>query len=719
MIVQAVKPGPRGFSLLEVVIGMFIFAVGMLALASLQGQLTRSQADAALRSVATNIAQEAIEDLRAFGRLDADPAGQIPAYADITSGVSTINRGGLSFEMVTEVTDYYYDPATDSFGTGNPQELVISDFKEVSVAVSWAAAPGFRIAEGVELQAEDLGTGSISLTETISSVTTQGAGRSSTQNPPEDITPDVTYTPGQNPEVVSLSIGENRFKESTTPKPRVYRTDELVETRFDVITYSQSQSGALFLRREEFISVSCDCELAEMPASPEGGGRRPTTWAGDEYALGEYVVKPVGIAVGPQQSQFCDECCRDHHDGGSVAGDSATALYDPFRAAADYWDSGSFTGDHKHYSRNNQGNLVLATATGDPYVEACRMVRVDGFMRIAQDIRQEGKNAFPENFLDEDAELEDYSDWVTGSVDAFENVLAGNYETSPPSLASPPQAPDAGGFPVSTTLPTLLGQESQQLRSRGVYVDYLSDDLRTVLDCVRALPAGDPVTACSAGAVVFDRAIPGGVLEIIPFFDVQLTWLDRWSETPANDPVDTSNEPVQTENAHSRGVATLSGSSGTSVVAASGHRGNPGLTDTDPVAPGFDAGVRTATLEVAALTAAPPPPAGTIVISGTISSGVPGLRATDIEVAGSNANCNRLPDGYACEFSNAVSPVTITISGYKKQGQVLAACSLTLSAVSNGVDANGRGFAVFDLVPVPALDPALSHDIWVQADGCL
>ena len=41
-----------GFSLLELVIGMFIFSVGMLALAALQGQLTRSQVDASVRSVA-------------------------------------------------------------------------------------------------------------------------------------------------------------------------------------------------------------------------------------------------------------------------------------------------------------------------------------------------------------------------------------------------------------------------------------------------------------------------------------------------------------------------------------------------------------------------------------------------------------------------------------------------------------------------------------------
>ena len=74
-----------GFSLLELVIGLFIFSTGMLALASLQGQLTRSQADAAIRSVATNIAEEQIELARGFGLIDNDEANSIPFYKGIQS----------------------------------------------------------------------------------------------------------------------------------------------------------------------------------------------------------------------------------------------------------------------------------------------------------------------------------------------------------------------------------------------------------------------------------------------------------------------------------------------------------------------------------------------------------------------------------------------------------------------------------------------------------
>jgi Tfp pilus assembly protein PilV len=42
----------------------------MLALASLQGNLTRSSSDANMRTVAANIAEQTIEDLRAFQEIE-------------------------------------------------------------------------------------------------------------------------------------------------------------------------------------------------------------------------------------------------------------------------------------------------------------------------------------------------------------------------------------------------------------------------------------------------------------------------------------------------------------------------------------------------------------------------------------------------------------------------------------------------------------------------
>jgi type II secretory pathway pseudopilin PulG len=713
------KSRQLGFNLLELAIGLLIFSIGMLALASLQGNLTRSQADASVRSVATNIAEETIELIRGFGRIDADPAGLIPAYADIRNRAATVSRGGIDYTVMTAVTDYYYDLASDGFGTGNPDNLLVSDFKEVTVTVSWGSTPGFRISDSQEISAVDIGSGGIALTDVISSITTQGAGQTSTQEQNHLLLPDVSYSPGANPDIISLQLGETRFKESTSPKPRVYRAEELVETRFDVITYSQSDSGALFLRREEFIAVSCDCELQAPPVSAFDAGRSPSLWVGDEYETGEFQVKPYGTSASNQQSIFCDVCCRDHHDGGTVTGDPAAARYNPFRSATEIWPDGSFAGDHKHYNRDRRGELVLADRAGSHYVEACRLVRVDGFMRVGQDLRQEGRNLFPENYLDEVAEIDDYSDWVTVASNSFENALVDGYESAPPQLAPPPMAPEPGGFPTRTTIPTSTGMTTQQLRSRGIYIDYLRDDLRTAIDCLRSLPESGEAPDCDSDTIAFDRSMSKNVLEVIPFFDVQLTWLNRWYENPANAPIDTSNEPVLTDNMHSRGMASRGGGSGSSDVYAAGHRGNLGLTDTDPVDPGFASELRAADIDVTAVNGDPPVEPGNIVIRGRISSGVPGLRATEILVEGINANCNRLPDGFACEFSSGTSDVGLKVFNYKKQGVILAACSFSLSLTSSGTDATGRGFAYFNLSPTPQLDPDLSHNISIESDACV
>ena len=109
--------------------------------------------------------------------------------------------------------------------------------------------------------------------------------------------PPVDYSPGQNPDIISINLGQNKFKESTTPLPDVIRADELVETRFDVVTYSNPvNSGATFLRREEFRAVSCECTL-RVPSTGDLGGLRPTIWTGSEYIEGEF-VSPVHL--------FCD-----------------------------------------------------------------------------------------------------------------------------------------------------------------------------------------------------------------------------------------------------------------------------------------------------------------------------------------------------------------------------------------------------------------------------
>ncbi len=136
-----------------------------------------------------------------------------------------------------------------------------------------------------------LGSGKITLTDLISSITSPSGGKvvlNATTN--DQYGPPVDYSPGQNPDIISIKLGQNRFKESTKPLPYVYNANERVETKFDVVTYSQNDDGATFLRREEFLAVACECEL-KFPSGTTGG-LRPTIWNGNDYTEGEFVSKP-------------------------------------------------------------------------------------------------------------------------------------------------------------------------------------------------------------------------------------------------------------------------------------------------------------------------------------------------------------------------------------------------------------------------------------------
>ncbi len=701
----------KGFSLLEVLVAIVIFAIGMLALFQLQGGLSKSASDANMRTVAVNIAEAIIEEKRGFKRVDVDPDGIDPAYEDIADFEDSQTRGAFDFEIEGAVVDYWYDDDTESFTYTEPVTAANSDFKLVTITVTWNDSQEFRIDDG-NTTTGGLGSGQITLTEMISSITSAADAKSSTGGTGGLYFPTIDYNPGSNPEIISISLGENRFKESTTPLPNVVRTDELVETTFDVVTYSQDDEGATFLRREEFRSVSCECTL-RAPVGNDDGGYRPAVWVGVEYSETEWVSKPYGESNSNQQSAFCDICCRDHHDGGTGEDDDSNdpgrAKIDAFRPAADYWTSGSLVGDHKHYNRNSEGGLTVAASVGDDYVEACRLVRKDGFFRVAHDLRQEGLNSFPENYLDNTAEVAVYSTYVTDAVTDFNTAIGTTnlYEQNPPTLTAPLNMSPTVWFPASvwwnaTWLPTLTGSTSQQLRSRGIYVDYFSDELRAIIDC---LNDGGTGIDCDAPNVTT-------ALEIIPFYDVQLTWLSRWNETPVNNPVDVTNEAVETNNAHSRGVANLGQGFGISTVNAAVHKGNLGLTATDPIDLAYSGDLRSYNMYVLAIDGTPEPDDGIAVVAGTITSAVGGVHGSDVEISFHESQCDRTNTGYACSIDAVAHNPRITVSNYAKNNVILVACSTELE--TNGQQVTNGNWTRFDL----PLTTNYSSNIVIKTDTC-
>lgn len=700
-----------GMSLLEVLVGIIIFAVGILALTQLQGSLARSAGDSNTRTVAINIAEEIIERHRGFSRISTDPNGIENAYEDISSEQYSVLVGDLNYAVDITVSEYWYDRAAEQFTTTEPAVTAFSDFKFMTVDVDWDEGPEFAI-DQTKSTTNRLGSGGIVLAEIISSVTSAADAKSATGGTGELYLPSINYNPGSNPEIISISLGDNKFKESTTPLPNVIRADELAETTFDVVTYLQNDAGATFLRREEFRAISCNCSL-NVPSTEEEGGLRPTIWAGNEYIQGEFVSKTFGVGTSNIQSKLCTICCRDHHDGGvgedDDPDDPGRSRFNPFRSSGEYWDSGALQGDHKHYFRNNSGGLSLATSNGSAYMEACRMVRKNGFWRVGLDLRQEGLNNFPEDFLTSSPDVDAYSAYVTGAVDEYMDLIANSnqYETAPPQLTLPSSMVPPVNFPAATPetathLPTALGNTEQQLRARGIYMDYMSDHLRDIVDCLELGGSGD---SCGVPNITTP-------LEIIPFYDVQLTWLSRWNESPFNNPVDVSNQAIADNNAHSRGLAELMSGPGPSRVITEIHKGNLGLTGTDPVDQNYLAELTSQNLYVEALSQTPPPGLNISLISGLITSSIKGFKASDVEISFTGAQCDRTNTGFNCMLEVGANNPRMTVSNYYRNNKTRVACSDVLEL--QGSQEGASGWTRFNL-PGTTTDNA---DIIIKLDNC-
>lgn len=700
----------KGMALLDVILAIVIFAVGMLALASLQSNLTRSSVDTNSKTVALNIAEGILEEIRTFERLDTDPDGLIFAYADIDDGhvTRTVPRGAYTYTVTGTVLGYEYSDEGVSLAEG-VQAVAgeIYDFKGIELTVSWNANPEFHVDEDTTITSADLNTGSVQIHGIVPSITTK-ANAVVAAATDEDGGVLVNYTPGARPDIIQLDLGTDKFKESTTPLPEIVKSDGTTQTWFDVITYNTSN---VFTRREEFLVVTCECE---MQTSNTPGGFLPTLWTGREYVTGaqfvdgqtierDYLVnKPYGVSTSNASGvDYCDTCCRDHHDGTGYG--SADEVYDPARLedAATALTEAGVAGNHAHYSRKKNGALSVA-GPGQTYVEACRMVRKDGFMRVAQDFRQEGFYAFPEGYLETLDGSDEYADFVINTVSDFYEKTRDEL-TGPDGVAVPPTStgwsyvfPGSASDPTSLPFPGLGGLDTQQMRSRAVYIDKLGSEAAWLVDCLYD-NAGevDPGAKCEASGLK-------SYLEAYPFFEVQTTLLSWWNSNKPTT-VEVTKDAVESGNTHSRGYASLEdGSANDNVqITTDMHRGNLGLAVTDPISsrdnpedpihgatvkPHRDYSVFVDVYGDGSSTT--PVPADYFYWSGTFKSGVNGVNASDAEVTvvGENTHCSRSGTTISCLTAKSQGTGSIVISGYyKNAGTSLWVCPTNFDPVNGSV----------------------------------
>lgn len=370
----------HGFALIEALIAVVVLATGLLALTALQGALTRSSADAKARSqIAAYITGE-MDRIRSGA-----PVAAKSATATGTNDISIAARAaGVSTLSQAVGTDVFYCGDAGTFTPASPNTAAACGdnawFRRVTLSLGWTDATGSSRA--------------LSMTTDISPLMLTSSQVLVDREPSDDLTlrPIVRrpspVTEGMIP--IATGGGDEEATAATNPKPKLLGGDSgtyVSDTRFDILTYSSDASTpsdfVRFNKKIETAVVGCTCQKSTAGFTGSGPGSdlrafllakgyRPTFWNGTAYKTPVAATEPIDSSpTNVSQSTLCDVCCRDHKDPATEPGPK----YSP-------WPNQ----DPQHYKVNASGALELA-GNGEQYIEACRVIRVDGIFRVAADPR--------------------------------------------------------------------------------------------------------------------------------------------------------------------------------------------------------------------------------------------------------------------------------------------------------------------------------------------
>jgi type IV pilus modification protein PilV len=513
-----------GFSLIEVLVAVVIMTIGLLALASLQLSLIRTSGQTKAQTVAMGIAKETIEADRAF----TDYAGY---QAIVSSGPTTTSIGGVDYVVTKTVTRYVYDndATTPQFVTYTANASLAAltadtaidylsgrDFKKESVKVTWSDAAG----------AAATGINTVTLDDAIDWLDPADTARlakksSSTSARTAEI---IISDPSSEAGVIPIAIGDAKDTAATNPRPVINSSG--TETRFDILTYAALSGGtALAQSRVETNVVGCTCDTSTKPTDPDERGYRPTYFNGVRYVaptLTSY-VPPAGqyAATSDDESPYCSECCRDHHDPSSVVS-AKKPLFDPWRTS------------HDHYYRDGSGNLQKVDSTNTHYSEACRLIRVDGIFRVAADFNDEYFNLLEtkndgssDEYVPSDTAADYYVAMVLDYLD--KKVISTDDTATDPAVSvynHEVSDTDVAGFETDNhindpaSLPIERTNDHKWLHSRGLYVDYLETE---ALEKIASAKSDCEDISCT------DDELQVAVLSVLPFTSINVSELSIWT----------------------------------------------------------------------------------------------------------------------------------------------------------------------------------------------
>lgn len=548
----------RGFSLIEVLVAVVILSVGLLALAALQINIVRSSADAKSRSTALSLAQEKLEQAREFRSRGSDqtncPATTAATWPERYSCVGpsaspeTMTVGGTTFSRTWTVGRYVFDEDAGSFAStavGTADTALATglragtEFKRIDVTVGWTDAEGDNRLVTV--------TDSVSASSPSESSRARAFQRAGVRKPEVLI-----YDPSGTPGVIPIAIGDGTDTAATNPRPTVAgrnTNERSTETSFDVLTYAGlNNNRAQVQSRVETKVVGCTC--VNSPGSSYV--YRPTYWSGNRYAAPEKITstspsqhKAIGNNDAPE-SQYCDICCRDHHDAGFNG-----PKFSPRRAL------------HAH------------AISGGEYPEVCRVIRVDGIFRVAADAYNDYFNLLKtsnggDDFTPDSSAASNYENFTLGYLGQRYLTSSSGYNSN---LSSSAISALETSHSINDPSTIQIGQDAAKwMHARGLYPDFLEQD------------AIDVINEAKSNCDTSSSTLAACVLVHVPFTSINLTEIANWGPDTTRFKVSNANFKLSDPNNPVRGQATTSSTAATGDVTAvaSITDSNSGLALWDP-----------------------------------------------------------------------------------------------------------------------------------------
>jgi Tfp pilus assembly protein PilV len=499
-------------------IAVVVLATGLLALAALQGSLARASGEAKVRSRVAALLSTRMEQLRANQYIGAATLANDSCATDLGAGVDWVpasfcTEAGLgAITTSQQVSTWSSAVGATSFTQGRVPDVGEPEFKRVTLTATWtdASNESHRLAMTSELSALALRDALLPPPPGAGTPTGQALVRT-----------DSPVTAG----VVPIAIGGDNATAASNPRPEIIgarNNQSVVGTKFEVITYQGLTGAAVIQRRIETQAIKCTCKYGAGGSNlPEiyRKAQWPAIWTGERYEV--YEPSPAANAPGTaaasgkvssvDQSDLCQECCRDHHDT-AIAG---VPKFDPERVIT----AGQV---HEHSSVDNQGNLILAPNTiNSEYVDACRVIRVDGFWRTAADMysrhmgllatetvaTKAAKTGVPST-----SAASAYQTFVKDYLTGYTGLVATAPSGADAMFAQPTRLLDE---PASIAISRPAPKDERYLHGRGLYVDYLEKAARDKIKSARAkCPTNTNVTEC--------------MLPYLPFTTINVTELGFW-----------------------------------------------------------------------------------------------------------------------------------------------------------------------------------------------